>query len=116
MSDTCTSPSNELWLLDTDSWLRDVRGACWGLEGAEEGGVDGRWWEELWADDVGHIGVNAEAGGRVEDLGVELVNADCAAEWETAEVRVKDWVAAGEVRGLVDGQIDDESVDADWAV
>lgn len=121
MSETCTSPSNELWLLDTESWFCDMRGTCWGawgLEGAEEGGVDGTCWEELWVEqrvDAGQIGVKAEVGGRGEVFGVNSVSADVTADWETGEERVKGWAAPGEVSGLLDGRMDEESVADDWA-
>lgn len=125
MSETCTSPSNELWLLDTDSWLHDVRSACrgtWGLGGTEEGGVEGRWWEELWAEecgDAGQMGVNAEAGGRGLAFGADVRSVDGAAELDTGEEGVQVWAAVGEVRGLVDGRMEEERVEddcpMDWA-
>lgn len=116
MSDTCTSPSNELWLLDTDIWLLDVRGSCrgiCGLAGTEEEGVEERLWEELCVEewgDAGQMGVNAEAGGRVDALRPDVGSVDCANEWETGEKRVEDWETVGEVSGLVDGQMDEQSV------
>lgn len=109
MSDTCTSPSNELWLLDTDSWLVEVPGGCWatrGLGGPELGGVEGRWWGE-----AGQMGVNAEAGQSVEEVG----GVDCATEWDCVE----QWAVVGEVSGWEDGQMDEgraaDDFSADWA-
>lgn len=124
MSETCTSPSSEFWLLDTDSWLHDVRSACWGtwgLGGWEEGGVEGNWWMELWVEELGNagqMGVNAELVGRVmvlraDEVG-EMESVDFAAEWGIVEERVEVWAAVGEVRGLVDGQMDEASVEDDW--
>lgn len=116
MSDTGTSPSSELWLLDTDSWLLDApcaRGGLWGLVGLEEGGVEGKWWGELWVEDcwdAGQMGVNADPGGRVEVFGSGESNLDCAAEKD----REEEWAAVGEVRGLVEGRMEEESVAEDW--
>lgn len=114
MSDTSTSPSSELWLLDTDSWLHDARGA-WGLGSWEEGGVEGRGREEDWGD-AGQMGANAEEGGRVEVLWAEASTVDCAGERETEEESVEDWAAVGEVSGFVDGRMDEASVEEDWPV
>lgn len=117
MSETCTSPSNELWLLDTESCFCDARGASWGnsgLGGAEEGGVDGRFWEE--PADAGWMGVNAEAGVRVGEFGDKPLSwTDFAAESVMGEERIEDWGAPGEVSGLVEGRMDEESVEDDWA-
>lgn len=117
MSETCTSPSRESWLLDTESWLRGASAArCggWGLEEAEEGGVDRRGWEELWVDDwvdEGQIGVNADDGGRVVVWGVELVNADCASEREAVEGRVNDWATS---QGWMEDGGVEEDCGAQW--
>lgn len=51
------------------------------------------------------MGVNAEAGGRVEMF---------RAGRQTGEEGVEDWAAVGEVRGLVDGRMDEVSVGEDW--
>lgn len=39
---------------------------------------------------------------------------ECAGEREAEEDRVEDWAAVGEVRGLVDGRMDEASVEDDW--
>lgn len=56
------------------------------------------------------MGVNADAGGRVELFGP----VDRAAEWQTGEERLKDWAEAGDVSGLVDGRIDEVSVEDEY--
>lgn len=64
------------------------------------------------------MGVNAEALARVvalrADEAVEVESVDFADEWEIVEERVEDWAAVGEVRGLVDGRMDEASVEDDW--
>lgn len=74
-----------------------------------EGGVEGSRGEEEQGD-AGQMGVKTEAGGRAE-----ASTAHCAAERQAGGGRVEAWATAGEVSGLVDGRIDEESVEDDWA-